>query len=169
MLLVSDAKDDGNSIIVTKSDEAFGLLLIDNYLEKWKTTLASEEETTSVEPVNNSNTTEGEVTGGQKKKEKAKRLPGKYTEKKKTGTCKFSGWSRAGMARFNQLYSLVEEDRASAQSEEMERELLTFCRAKAGMNAGDEQQEGGVSDNNVLEMEEAMVATIEAAWDSDDD
>ncbi len=122
-----------------------------------------------MEPVDNRNTTEGEATGGQKKKEKAKRLPGKYTEKKKTGTCKFSGWSRAGMARFNQLYSLVEEDRASAQSEEIERELLAFCRAKAGMNAGDEQQEGGVSDNNVLEMEEAMVATIEAAWDSDDD
>ena len=82
-LLVSEAKDDGNSIIVTKSDKAFGLLLIDNYLEKWKTTLASEEETTSVEPVNNSNTTEAEATGGQKKKEKAKRLPGKYYEKRK--------------------------------------------------------------------------------------
>jgi hypothetical protein len=37
------------------------------------------------------------------------------------------------------------------------------------MNAGDEQQEGGVNDNNVLEMEEAMVATIEAAWDSDNE
>ncbi len=69
-LLVSEAKDDGNSIIVTKSDEAFGLLLIDYYLEKWRTTLASEEETTSVEPVDNSNTTEGEATGGQKRKKK---------------------------------------------------------------------------------------------------
>ncbi len=103
------------------------------------------------------------------KERKSKETAGKVLREKKTGTCKFSGWSRAGMARFNQLYSLVEEDRASAQSKEMERELLTFCRAKAGMNAGDEQQEGGVSDNNVLEMEEAMVATIEAAWDSDDD
>ena len=74
------------------------------------------------------------------------------------------------MARFNQLYSLVDEDRASAQSAEMEREFLAFCRAKSGMNDGDEQQEGGVSDNNVLEMEEeAMAATFEAAWDSDDD
>ena len=43
------------------------------------------------------------------------------------------------MARFNQLYSLVNDDRASVQSEQMERELLAFCRAQAGMS--DEQHD----------------------------
>ena len=39
---VSDAVDeDGRRKLVTKSDEAFGLLLIDNYIDKWSTTLTN--------------------------------------------------------------------------------------------------------------------------------
>ena len=41
------------------------------------------------------------------------------------------------MARFNQLYSLVHNDRASAQSKQMEHELLAFCRAQAGIDQSD--------------------------------
>jgi hypothetical protein len=41
-MLVSDAVDeDGRRKLVTKSDEAFGLLLIDNYIDKWSTTLTN--------------------------------------------------------------------------------------------------------------------------------
>ena len=67
------------------------------------------------------------------------------------------------MARFNQLYSLVHDDRASPQSEKMERELLAFCRAQAGMNneQHNEQLEGGISGDNALVTAEAM--PIEAA------
>jgi hypothetical protein len=36
-MLVSEARHSDNSKMVTTSDEAFALLLIDNYLEKWKT------------------------------------------------------------------------------------------------------------------------------------
>ena len=44
-MLVSDAQDEhDNGRIVTKSDEVFALLLIDNYLEKWKTILGLEEQ-----------------------------------------------------------------------------------------------------------------------------
>jgi hypothetical protein len=168
--LVSEARGDGNCKIVTKSDEAFALLLIDNYLEKWETILEAEDESADTDLVNNNNNmadTEGEANGRQKKK-RTKRLPGKYTEKK-SGHCKYGGWSRAGMARFNQLYNLVHDDRASPQSEQMERELLAFCRAQAGMNneQHDEQQEGGIGGDNGLENTDTM--PIEAAWDSDND
>jgi hypothetical protein len=134
--LVSGARGDGNCKIVTKSDEAFALLLINNYLAKWATILeAGGEKSADTEPaVNNNNTADadGEANGRQKKR-RTKGLPGKYTEKK-SGHCKYGGWSRAGMARFNQLYNLVHSNRASPQLEIMERKLLAFCRAQAGIN-----------------------------------
>jgi hypothetical protein len=73
------------------------------------------------------------------------------------------------MARFNQLYSLVNDDRASPQSKKMEQQLLAFCRAHAGMNIErhTEQQEGSSSGDNALETADAI--PIEAAWDSDND
>jgi hypothetical protein len=40
-MLVSEARHSDNSKIVTTSDKVFGLLLIDNYLEKWKTLAAA--------------------------------------------------------------------------------------------------------------------------------
>lgn len=154
---------------MTKSDEAFALLLIDNYLEKWKKMLEAEEQSADAERVDNMNMTGEEAQADRRQRKKVTtKLPGKYTEKK-SGHCKYGGWSRAGMARFNELYSLVNDDRASAQSEQMERELLAFCRSQAGMSdeLRDAQQEGGIGGNNALETAEAM--PVEATWDSDND
>ena len=108
---------------LSDAPEAFALLLIDNYLEKWKTILGVEEQSADAEAVGNTNMTGEAQAGGRQKKKAAKKLPGKYTEKK-SGHCKYGGWSHAGMARFNQQYSLVNDDTASAQSEQMEHELL---------------------------------------------
>jgi hypothetical protein len=167
-MLVSESRDEHDGVIVTKSDEAFALLLIDNYLEKWKMTLGGEEQSADAEAVNNTNMMEEAEDNGRQGKKTTAKLPGKYTEKK-SGHCKYGGWSRAGMARFNQLYSLVNDDRASVQSEQMERELLAFCRTQAGMSdeQHDEQQEGVASGNNAHETAEAM--PVEATWDSDND
>ena len=68
---------------------------------------------------------------------------------------------------------MVEEDRACPEAEQMEKELMRFCRASAGKkNAGDNQDDeldaGGAAPNNTLERAEAMVP-VEADWDSDDD
>jgi hypothetical protein len=160
---------------VSISDKAFGLLLIENYLEKWKikaaNVTAGNELVDSTEPVDNDNTMEAEADGGQKKK-KIKRLPGNFT-KKQSGKCKYSRWSHEGVKRFNEPHQMVKEDRAWPQSEAMESELLAFCRTKAGMkNAGSddqhEQQDGTGAGNNRLETAEAMMP-VEAAWDSDND
>jgi hypothetical protein len=81
--------------------------------------------------------------------------------------CKYGGWSRAGTARFNELYSLDEEDRASQQLEQMEHELMAYCRAKAGIYDGNAQgEQEGQSDNNALEGTEVL--PVETAWDLDD-
>ena len=170
--LVSAARGTDNCRIVTKTDEAFGLLLIDNYLEKWKQRVATEEEEEIAggEPVENRGLTVVEDSGGTTtNKKRTKRLPGKYTVKSKSGACKFSGWSPVGMARFNELHNIVKEDRACVQCEVMERELLAFCRNKAGMKSDGDQQEGTAGDGvNAIDTVQAMVA-VEAAWDSDND
>jgi hypothetical protein len=47
-----------------------------------------------------------------KKAAAANRRRGKYTgAAAKSGHCKFGGWNREGMARFNELYVMVREDR----------------------------------------------------------
>ena len=90
--LVSKAKDnDGgqNNAIVTKRDEAFALLIFENYEQKWK----SQRET----PANNGN---------------IQRMKGKYTGRA-SGHCKYGGWNAKGIRWFNELRKLVEEDRSS--------------------------------------------------------
>jgi hypothetical protein len=73
----------------------------------------------------------GEVgsNASKQKKKGTKRIPGKHTAKK-NGHCTYGGWSRAETARFNKLYSHVQEDRASPQAEKMEHDLMAYCRAK---------------------------------------
>ena len=173
-MLVSKADDGHRGKLVTKSDEAFALLLIDNYMEKWIKALEKEgnpstdtvADDTNDNDDNDNNT--GEVGTNAKQKKKAmKRMPGKYTAKK-NGHCKYGGWSREGTARFNELYNLVQEDRASPQAEQMESELMAYCRARAGIDDGNAQgEQGGPSDNDALEGSEALVP-VEAAWDLDD-
>ena len=168
--LVSKAGDGRGGKLVTKSDEAFGLLLIDNYMEKWVTVLAEEEKARANEVANNhdvDNTARQVGTNGNRQKKKAAaKIPGRYTAKK-NGHCKYGGWSRDGTARFNELYNLVQDDRASAQSEQMERELMAFCRAQAGIDDNNAQHEQeGHGNNNAAEGTEAL--PVEAAWDLDD-
>jgi hypothetical protein len=154
-MLVSEAADERGKL-VTKSDEAFALLLIDNYIDKWKDALTEEVEART------DKVTEGDQSNNNKK---SKRLTGKYTAIT-SGHCKYGGWSRDGTARFNELYNLVQEDRASAKSEEMECELLALCRRShvgAITDGNAEQEQGGGNASDGIE-----AAPVEAAWDLDD-
>jgi hypothetical protein len=166
--VVSEADDGHRGKPVTKSDEAFALLLIDNHMEKWISALAPEENmgTDAVAHDSNDGPREVGTNASKQKKKGTKRIPGKYTAKKNRH-CKYGGWRRAGTARFNELYSLVQEDRASPQSEQLEHELMAYCRAKAGIDDGNAQgEQGGQSDNNALEGTEVL--PVEVAWDLDD-
>ncbi|KAI2491065.1 hypothetical protein MHU86_23509 [Fragilaria crotonensis] len=91
----------------------------------------------------------------------------------KSGTMQVQWVESDGISQFNALRKVVEEDRACPEAEQMEKELMRFCRASAGKkNAGDNQDDeldaGGAAPNNTLERAEAMVP-VEADWDSDDD
>jgi hypothetical protein len=147
--LVSKATDNDagqNNAIVTKSDEAFALLIFENYEQKWK----SQRETLA----NNGN---------------IQRMKGKYTGRA-SGHCKYGGWNAEGIRRFNELRNLVEEDRASPQAEIMEKELLQYCRnhsKRGGNHGGDTCQEDQQGDNNT-ESEVRNATFEEAGWDSDE-
>ena len=74
--------------LVTISDEAFALLMYENYEDKW--------------------TKQGSAQAGQSEQSGKKVIRGKYTVQN-SGTCKYGGSSHAGMKRFNKLYNLVVE------------------------------------------------------------
>lgn len=90
--LISEARDPSGSKVVSVSDEAFALLLIDNYLEKWKTR-ADEEDAARIEPVGDGAvaiTIEGENTRGKQKKQPVNTL-----EKHKDSVSGVAGVPRA--------------------------------------------------------------------------
>ncbi|KAI2490820.1 hypothetical protein MHU86_23755 [Fragilaria crotonensis] len=143
----------GRGRIVTKSDEAFALLMFENYIDKWK----------SMPPVADE-AEDSDSEQGQRKK-KAKPRQRAYTQTK-SGHCKYGGWSHEGIARFNELYSLVQEDRQCTQAEAMEKQLLAFCMSQAGLVHGRDAR-GGEQDNDTA-VPAAMTATFVEAWDLDD-
>jgi hypothetical protein len=69
---------------------------------------------------------EPELLPEEQGRKKQPRPRGKYISKK-SGLCKYGGgWSRKGMAWFNQLYKLVREDRACPQVTAMAKEFMAF-------------------------------------------
>ena len=105
--LISQATMTGSSDkLVTISDEAFALLMYENYFDKW--------------------TTQANATAAGSVQRERKAIRGKYTVQN-SGTCKYGGWSIDGMNRFNDLYALVKEDRKSPQAPAMEKEFLDYC------------------------------------------
>ena len=108
--------------LVTISNEAFALLLYDNYIEKWVKTIQREEQQRlealeSPQPASD---------GDRRRMPSKEREKGKYTAQK-TGHCKYGGWNREGMEAYNKFYHLVKADRACDQAMDMERELLAHC------------------------------------------
>ena len=104
---VSEAKDfsDARQSIVSITDEAFALLMIENYRNKWESHFRCSE------------------TGMAKVKVEAK-----YTSSR-LGTTEYGGWSWEGFQRFNQLVKLVEDNRLAAQSNAKELELLLYLQS----------------------------------------
>jgi len=102
------------SEMATVSDEAFTLLLLENYWEGWSTKNLDEYK---------SEVTIDETTN-QKKKRKA--TWGKFTSGA-WGSRRFGGWSKEGLVQFNQLYSQVEEDRKKDNAAEVEEQYRLRC------------------------------------------
>ena len=116
--LISQATMTGSSEkLVTISDEAFALLVYENYKDKW--------------------TKQGNEQPGQLVQSGKKVIRGKFTIQN-SGTCKYGGWSHDSMKRFNELYNLVVEDRACPQAATVEKEFIDYC-----VNDGNKKKVGG--------------------------
>lgn len=138
--------------VVTVSDEAFALLLFDNYIDKWVSAFEREEG-------QNTDASMASPTTASGRKARKDREKGKYTAQK-TGHCKYGGWSREGMARYNQFYHLVKADRASENAAVMEQSVLDCCIAVKAFERNDNSGEGAPSG-----LQEAEEEPMEACWD----
>ena len=146
--------------LVTVSDEAFALLLYDNYAEKWVKAFEQQERhrlETMAAPQPGGTASGGRKAGREREK-------GKYTAQK-TGHCKYGGWNREGMVAYNSFYHIVKDDRASEHAMDMEREVLAHCMAlrRRGTNG----EEGACLDSSPAR--EEVGDAIEACWDLDVD
>jgi hypothetical protein len=70
------------------------------------------------------------------------------------------------MVRFNELYKLVEDNRACLHAEAMEKELREFCQSEYGGDLGGDVQ--GEQGNNNAGSAVMDVSFAEAAWILDD-
>jgi hypothetical protein len=137
---VSKAVDrETNDILVTVSDEAFALLMLENYRDKW--ILRYEEAC---------------IAGGRSNTDK--RIDGKYTSSVK-GHTEFGGWSRKGIRRFNALCELVEADRISEMAAAAEAGFMNYMRntekgmaivakTRTGIAPDNEEEEGETGDDS---------------------
>jgi hypothetical protein len=107
---VSEAVIDkgGQDLVVTVSDEAFAILIYENYIDKWIAEFHMEQQ--------------GEKAIGM--------IKGKYTSSV-NDECLYGGWSTDGIARFNKLCAIVKNNRII----EGARKLRSRCSA-AGIEEG---------------------------------
>ena len=100
---MNEARDQATGkTAVTASDEAFALLLFENYSDKW---FAQYKEAMEKDDNRHDNRNLMEATVQEKK-----RFTGKYTSRK-NGQCEYGGWSKRGMERYNHFWHLVKKDR----------------------------------------------------------
>jgi hypothetical protein len=161
--LASESNNTRPAKLVTASDEAFALLLFENYIDKWIE--MAKTQTPNKEP-------QPEEAGDNQNKRKAaaaNRRRGKYTGAAvKSGHCKFGGWNREGMARFNELYAMVREDRTCPQANEMERNLLEFCNSTR-QNADGEATVAAGQGAEAARMLANLEPPVEAVWEDMED
>ena len=85
---------------VSVSDEAFALLLLENYLVKWKYRWQCHQDNKQYQ-----------------------RQPGRYTSSN-AGHVEFGGWTNKGIMRFNELVQIVKTDRNGQHAPKLEQKLL---------------------------------------------
>jgi hypothetical protein len=139
----------GNIMPVTGSDEAFGLLMYENYVDKW--IQKYHHDRTALLP---------SVRTAAERSKSSKKMRGKYTEGT-TGKCNVGGWSRKGIRRFNDLCATVINDRADPLAEQMEEYLLWEIRKKKYGNTGSAIESDDDSVHGVLEENHAIKAFCE--------
>ncbi|KAI2500728.1 hypothetical protein MHU86_13756 [Fragilaria crotonensis] len=120
---VSDPMERGSAEkVVTVSDEAFAILVYENYIDKWLRKYTCEQQGVQGEDTN----------------EIEKRIKGRYTAGTTTRAANimYGGWSDEGLIRFNQLCRLVAIDRQNENAAQMEEQVLQRLREQRYGNGG---------------------------------
>jgi hypothetical protein len=104
------------------TDEAFGLLLVINYEDRWR----SQHEAERLLP------------GGTSKERSQRWEDAKYTSATE-GARRGSSWPREGLLKFNELSGMVKRQREEVMEteEDVEENLMNWCRTGDGLDAVD--------------------------------
>ncbi|KAI2507426.1 hypothetical protein MHU86_7039 [Fragilaria crotonensis] len=124
--------------IVTVSDEAFALILYENYIDKWITRYHNP------------------IADG----ERGKKILGKYT-RSSVGYSEYGGWSEEGVIRFNQLCQTVVEDRCSRNAKEAEDQVMQSLRQQ---RFGEQDQNSAMNGNDrqsIVDSERSLERNVE--------
>ena len=131
---ISDAKyDNTNESIVTVSDEAFALLIYENYIDKWITRYH--------------NPPPPGVKGS--------KIMGKYT-RCSIGYSEYGGWSEEGVLRFNELCSIVVEDRSSRNAMDSEEWVMLTMRQQKYGEPAQNNTENTDDENRIQDSESSL-------------
>ena len=135
---VSEAVIDKGSqeLVVTVSDEAFAILIYENYIAKWIAKFHMERR--------------GEKSMGM--------IKGKYTSSV-NDQCLYGGWSADGIARFNDLCAIVTKDRLSEGAKKAEDTVLLALRRE---KFGDDVDNESIRDPQEERRRRALPVAIEA-------
>ena len=176
--LVSHARQKGTNMkAVTVSDEAFALLLLENYRTKWFAQARKEKKMIESEESENdrkmparrdhnrnvATKARDEENEEEEEAEGTRVTRGLYTGVK-TGKCKFGGWSREGMKRFNELYNLAWNNRCIPDAAEMEENLLAYIKSH---KQGDEDRNNVGSPAEGSALPENLEPPVETFWDDE--
>jgi hypothetical protein len=123
------------SDLCTESDEAMGLLMLENSWDKWMEDFEKE--------------MNGEITPGDKRKQKGiERHRTKYTIQGKMKGSKGSGWSEEGKVRFNQFFDKVEMDRQIGKEAEEAFKKEMIRRSNTRDNQDEDDGAFALNDSN---------------------
>jgi hypothetical protein len=122
--------------IVTVSDEAFALILYENYIDKWITRYHNP------------------IADG----ERGKKILGRYT-RSSVGYTEYGGWSEEGVIRFNELCQTIVEDRSSRNAKEAEDQVMLSLRRQ---RFGEQEQNSSVNDRqSIVDSERSLERNVE--------
>jgi len=139
------------SEFASPSDEALAILMLENNYTRW-VDMAKRGDTTRstiLPQYTNGGVSEGDVASNRQ----------------------YQGWSDAGLDRFNVLFRLVKEDRASDVGRQFEIEFKAHCLEKyiAGQNRKKRKPIGYDDDGNPLEPKKAVKVVHELWSDEEED
>ena len=171
---ISDAIRQNTKIaLISSSDEAFAVLLVDNCIGRWTEEMQEEDARAKDQAAKNKENDKSDPEPPVKREPKI----GKYTSST-TGQAKYGGWNQNGLKYFNRLKKINESARENPRCKVVEEKCVELLRKNHKITAKTwEDQSKRRSrkrrlnvdvDESAVEPEEEVVADVEMISDLDD-